>query len=259
MRIHRTLIPAVALAVLPLSGAHAGLTGASVGAGLWSQDPRGHVESDGNRADVEDDLQIGSETGYFVWADLRHRVPILPRLKLQYTPINLTGSGTVDGSSSFEFGGGEFGFTQSEDVDSEIELDQTDIVFYWTPWSLMFDLDVGLNIKYIDGFVEVESQDDPDNRERVSFSGPLPLAYARTEFRLPGTGFFGGGEGSFLGYDGHRIVDLTLRGGYRTTYGVASLAVEGGWKYQNIRLDDFDDMDADVTVEGPYIGASVRF
>lgn len=254
MRIHRTLIPAVALAVLPLSGAHAGLTGVSVGAGLWSQDPRGHIQSDGDRADVEDDLQIGSETGYFVWADLRHPVPILPRLKLQYTPINLTGSGSVN--NTFEFRGVQFAV--EEDVDSEIELDQTDIVFYWTPWSLMFDLDVGLNIKYIDGFVEVESQDGGE-REEVSFSGPLPLAYARTEFRLPGTGFFGGGEGSFLGYDGHRIVDLTLRGGYRTSYGVASLAVEGGWKYQNIRLDDFDDMDADITVEGPYIGASVRF
>ena len=60
MRIHHHLIPAVVLAVLPLSGANAGLTGVSVGAGLWSQDPHGHMESDGNRADVEDDLQIGS-------------------------------------------------------------------------------------------------------------------------------------------------------------------------------------------------------
>lgn len=258
MRIHRHLIPAIALAVLPISSAQAGLTGVSVGAGLWSQDPRGYMESDGNRADVEDDLQIGSETGYFVWADLRHPVPILPRLKLQYTPINLTGSGTVDSSNSFEFGGGEFGFQTSEDVDSEVELDQTDIVLYWTPWSLLFDLDVGLNIKYIDGFVEVESQNNGE-REKVSFSGPLPLAYARTELRMPGTGFFGGGEGSFLAYDGHRIVDVTLRGGYRAGYGVGSLAVEGGWKYQNIRLDDFDDIDADVTVEGPYIGVSARF
>ncbi len=252
MPLHRQLMFAVILAALPMTSAHAGLTGVTVGAGLWSQDPRGHLEYDGNRADVEDDLQIGSETGYFVWADLRHPVPILPRLKLQYTPINLTGSGTV--SNTFEFGG--FEFEADEDVDSEIDLDQTDIVLYWTPWSLMFDLDVGLNIKYIDGFVEVEGDTE---REEASFSGPLPLAYARTEFRLPGTGFFGGGEGSFMAYDGHRIVDLTLRGGYRASYGVASLAVEGGWKYQNIRLDDFDDIDADVTVEGPYIGASVRF
>lgn len=254
MRFQRNLLFAVLFTAVPVTCVQADITGVGVGAGVWSQEPRGHVENDDGRADVEDDLQIGSETGYFVWADLRHPVPLLPRLKLQYTPINLTGSGTADREFSF----GSTTVTLQEDVDSELELDQTDIIVYWSPWSLLFDLDIGLNIKYLDGFVEVEGQQSGD-RERVSFSGPLPMAYARTEFRLPGTGFFGGGEGSFLAYDGHRIVDVTLRAGYRAGYGVGSVALEAGWKHQNIRLDDFDDLDADVTVEGPYAGASVRF
>ncbi|WP_290649999.1 TIGR04219 family outer membrane beta-barrel protein [Aquisalimonas sp.] len=247
------LLLAVLVVALP-AGAHAGLTGVGVGAGIWNHDPRGHVASEGDRADVEDALQIGSERGFFVWADLRHAVPVLPRLKFQYTPLRLTGSGTA--SRNFRFAG--VTFDGETNVGSEIELDQTDMILYWSPWRLLADIDVGVNVKYLDGLVEVEDRDSGD-RARVSFSGPLPMLYGRTEVRFPGTGFFGGGEGSLLAYDGHRILDLTLRLGYRAGYGVGSLALEGGWKHQSIRLDDFDDLDADMTVEGPYLGVAARF
>ncbi|SEP00241.1 TIGR04219 family outer membrane beta-barrel protein [Aquisalimonas asiatica] len=249
MRVVQQGVLVAVLMALPLS-AKAGLTGASVGVGIWNQSPSGHVQSDGNRVDVEDDLDMDSELGYFVWADLRHPVPLLPRLKLQHTPVNLEG----EGDSEFEFAGETF----ASDNESEITLDQTDFIIYWSPWSLFVDLDVGLNVKYIDGEVEVEDSTTGD-RERVAFDGPLPLLYVRTEARLPGTGLFGGGEVSYLSFDGHRIVDLALRAGYRTGIGLASVAVEGGWKHQNIRLDDFDDMDADLTIEGPYMGVSARF
>ncbi|MFV8835025.1 TIGR04219 family outer membrane beta-barrel protein [Aquisalimonas sp.] len=235
------------LMALPLS-ATAGLTGASVGVGVWNQGPSGHVEADGNRADLEDDLDTDSEVGYFVWADLRHPIPLLPRLKLKHTPVTLEG----EGDSSFSFGDESF----TGENESEITLDQTDFIIYWSPWSLFVDLDIGLNVKYIDGEIDVESEGE---RERVSFDGPLPLVYARTEARLPGTGLFGGGEVSYLSFDGNRIVDMTLSAGYRTGIGLASIAIEGGYKYQNIRLDSFDDLDADLTIDGPYMGVSARF
>lgn len=241
-----SLFAALTLA-LPLT-ATAGLTGASVGVGVWNQVPSGYVESNGDRADLEDDLDMDSEVGYFVWADLRHPVPLLPRLKLKHTPVNFEG----EGNSTFDFAGEEF----TGENESEITLDQTDFIIYWSPWSLFVDLDIGLNVKYIDGEIDVESEGE---RERVTFDGPLPLVYARTEARLPGTGLFGGGEVSYLSFDGNRIVDMTLSAGYRTGIGLASIAIEGGYKYQNIRLDSFDDMDADLTIDGPYMGVSARF
>lgn len=250
----RSMLLFAAVAAVPAGAVHADITGISVGAGVWKQNPDGYIQNDGDRADVEDGLQIDSETDAFVWADLRHPVPVLPRLKLQYTPVSMSGDGRV--TRSFEFQGTSFNV--NEDVSSELQLDQMDAIFYWTPWSTLVDLDLGVNVKYVDGYAEVEGQQSGD-RERVDFSAPLPLLYARVEARLPGTGLFAGGEGSYLTYDGHRIADVTLRGGYRTDLGAGSLAVEGGWKHQNLRLDDLDDVDADLTIEGPYVGVSARF
>jgi outer membrane protein len=115
-----------------------------------------------------------------------------------------------------------------------------------------------LNVKYLDGLVEVENRDTGE-RHRVAFSGPLPLLYARTEVRLPGTGFYAGGEGSYLAFEGHRVLDVSLGAGYRVGLGVAALGLEGGWKRQRLRLDDFDGLDADLTIEGPYMGISAHF
>lgn len=250
----RTMLLFTTVAAVPAATAHADITGISVGAGVWKQSPEGYVQSDGDRADVEDDLQIDSETDAFVWADLRHPVPLLPRLKLQYTPVSMSGDGRV--TRSFNFEGTSFGV--NEDVSSELQLDQMDAIFYWTPWSTLVDLDLGVNVKYVDGYAEVERRQSGE-RERVDFSAPLPLLYARVEARVPGTGLFGGGEGSYLSVDGHRILDVALRAGYRADLGAGSVAVEGGWKHQNLRLDDLDDVDADLTIEGPYVGVSARF
>ncbi len=242
------------LLVLAPATQAAGLTGITVGAGIWKQEPSGYFQSEGDRADVEDELRIDSERSSFFWVDFRHRVPLLPRLKLQYTPVSMSGDGTV--SSSFTFQG--VTFTGSQSVRSELEADQIDAILYWTPWSRLVDVDLGVHVKYLDGYVFVENRDDGDSY-RASFSGPLPLLYARTEIRLPGTGFYAGGEGSYVAYQGNNVLDATVRAGYRLRLGVVALGLEGGWKHQRIRFDDFDDLDADFTLEGPYAALSAHF
>ncbi|MCC5857529.1 MAG: TIGR04219 family outer membrane beta-barrel protein [Ectothiorhodospiraceae bacterium] len=253
---NRTRLTALMLAaMLPLSTAGAaGLTGINVGVGVWNQSPDGHVEKDGNRADLDDDLRLDSERQTFFWLDLRHPVPLLPRLKLQHTPMDFSGSGSVRSQFSF----GDITLDTESDVRADVELDQTDIILYWTPWSMLADLDLGLNIKYVDGRVDVRDRDTGE-RERVSFSGPLPMLYARTEVRVPGTGVYGGADVSFIAYSGHRMLDLAVRAGYRADFGPTAFSIEGGWKRQDIRLDDFDDVDADVTVQGPYLGIGAHF
>ena len=249
----KTITTVVTLAAGLPAAAVADVVGVSVGAGVWNQEPSGEVRYRGDRVDVEDDLSIDSEMETFVWADLRHGVPLLPRLRLQYTPVDLSGDGSL--VRSFEFGGQTF--SVNEDMASQIELEQTDVALYWTPWSTVVDLDLGVNIKYLDGRAEVDGQ--LSGRESVSFSGPVPMAYAATEARLPGTGLFGGASGSYVTFDGSELVDIALRAGYRADLGAGSLALEGGWKYQNLELDDLDDVDADITIEGPYAGISARF
>ena len=255
MRMRDRLAAMLLFTALPLGATQAaGLTGINVGVGVWNQSPSGHVQSEGNRADVEDDLRVDSDTQVFFWADFRHPVPLIPRVKLQHTPVDLSGDGRVRNEFSF----GDVTVGTDNDVRADVEFDQTDFIIYWTPWSLLADVDLGLNIKYIDGVVDVRDRTSGES-DRISYSGPLPMLYGRVEVGVPGTGFYGGGEGSFLAYSGHRILDVTLRGGYRASFGPAALGVEAGWKRQEVRLDDFDDLDADFTLEGPYLGVSAHF
>lgn len=252
-------IPALAIisaTLLYASQSHA-LTGFSAGVGTWKQNPSGdfRADQDSDSADVQDDLNIGSEQEMFVWAKFEHFIPVLPNLKLQHTPVSLEGDGAV--SQKFEFKGETF--SHSENVTSQLELDQSDFILFYSPLNNWLELDIGLNIKLIDGSAEVESKDNPGQRESVSFSGPVPMLYGNVQFNLPATGVYVGAEGSGVSYDGHSLVDLTARVGYRFDLGLGGIAVEGGYRSQRLELNDLDGVDADLRIEGPWLGVAADF
>ncbi len=253
LRFPRSVIT-VAVLGLVVAPAHAGITGLSAGVGIWSQSPSGDIESRGDRADVEDELNIGRERDYFAWAKLEHFVPLLPNIKLQYTPVSMDGDGSV--RREFTFQGVTFG--ADEEVRSELDIDQTDIILYYSPLDNVVKLDLGLNIKVIDGFAEVESRNTGE-RESVTFRGPVPMVYAGVQFNMPLTGFYAGLEGSAIRYSNSSLIDVIGRLGYRVDLGLGGVAVEGGYRQQRIKLDDFDDVDADVRIGGPWFGIAADF
>lgn len=249
-----------ALAVLAIALVYAGQSHAlvklSAGLGNWQQEPSGEfrADQDSDSADVKDDLNIGDERDYVIWASFEHFVPLIPNLKVQHTPITLDGDGSVN--QTFRFGNVEF--QTDRDVESRLELTQTDFMLYLSPLNNIVELDLGLNVKLMDGFAEVEDKMTGD-RESVSFKGPVPMLYANVQFNLPMSGFYVGAEGSGIGYAGHSLVDLNARVGYRFDLGLGGVAVEGGYRSQRLELDDFDGVDADLRIEGPWIGVAADF
>jgi len=235
---------------------HAGLTGLSAGAGIWKASPSGTFRpgQGSDHIDIEDDLQLNSSGNLLLWLDWDHLLPAVPNLQVRYTRVSLDGSGTVNRSFNFR-GLTIFG---SEDVDTEFELDQLDLIAYYGLWLPLIDIDLGLNFKVLDGQIQATRQTTGET-ERVSFTGVVPLLWARAETNLPFTGSYMGAEIGAIAYSGNSMLDTTLRLVYRNSLTLGDVGVELGWKRQQIRLDDFDGTDVDVRLQGPYAAATLQF
>lgn len=245
----KRVVSVVAGTLLCVGGAaRADMLGIEGGVGSWQMDPEGYVNYKGDNVDVDDDLHISDSANAFIWLTFEHPAPLLPNVKLAYMRVDTDGSGQV--TRSFDFG--SVTVNVSDQVSSSVKLDEGDVVLYYEVLDNIVSLDLGLDIKIVDGEVSILST---AGRDKADFTGAIPLLYARADVELPLTGLSAGVEGAAIGYSGSRISDLTAR--VRYTFG--TLAVEGGWRQQDLVLDDVNDVDTDVTLKGPYLAAALRF
>lgn len=232
--------------------ARADIAGVAAGVALWNYTTDGQARSDGDAPfDLQDDLGLDSEWSGYAWIAIEHPVPLLPNIRLEYTPLGIQGSGTV--SQSFAIG--DITFSQGADVHAKADLDQYDLVLYYELLDNIVSLDAGLDIKYVDGRVQVR-RDDTGERGAISFNTPLPLLYGAARVDLPATGLWLGGQISGLAIDGNKLVDLRATLGYDFLFG---LGIQAGYRHQTIELDDINDSSTDLSVGGPFIGIHADF
>ena len=177
------------------SAASADVIGFSAGIGYWGQEPSGTVTPGKNsdQWDVKDDFNLDSDHAAFVWAALEHPIPVLPNIRLEYTPMSLTGDGHPSRTLTFE----GTPYTAADNIHADFTLNQTDVILYYELLDNWVNLDVGVDGKYVDGETKVRSQTGA-RMDNVSFSGVLPLLYVNARFDIPATGIF-------LGYPGQRL------------------------------------------------------
>jgi outer membrane protein len=237
------------------SAASAEIAGFEIGIAGWQASPSGWVQDEGttgaDRVDLEDDLQLGDETSGFAWIRLMHPIPVLPNIKLTYTPLQFEGSGTVDREFTF----GNVTFTGSEQVDSEAELDQWDVTLFYEVLDNVVDLDLGINVKVLDGHFKATRRTTGETDE-VDFTAPIPMLYANVGVNIPGTGIGLAVEASGIGYSGNSLSDIKASIGY-TFAGV--VGVEAGYRRLQMKIDDIEDVSADITIDGPYLGVAAKF
>lgn len=250
-------IKAIGMAALlaGASAAHAEFIGLEVGIAGWRADPSGWVESErgsavGGAVDLEQDLHLDSENTGFAWVRVVHPLPLLPNLKLSYSPMKFEGSGET--SKEFSFRGTPI--SASEPIDSELQLNQWDAAFFYNLLDNIVELDLGINIKVLDGYVRATPQSG--DRQNLDFTAPIPMLYGRIGVDVPFTNLYVGAEGSAIGYSGNRLADLKISARYTIAY---VLGLEAGYRLQKLKLDDLDDISADIKVAGPYVGVTARF
>ena len=215
--------------------------GGEINVGYYNHAPSGSAEyKDGGSVDVEDDLKLDTSNDIFFKAYFEHPVPIIPNIKIGYTDFSHSGKGTV---TAFTWGN-IINITDS--VDTKLDLKMYDIALYYELLDNWINLDVGLNVKFIDGSIDIKTTTE---HEHTDFNAPIPMLYGKARLDIPATDVSFQAEGNYISYSGNTLYDLEL--GARYTFALG-LGVEAGYKIFKLKLDDIDDLTMNADFSGAY-------
>ena len=239
-----TVPGSVAAGVAPLIDFHAGI-------GYWQPGLSGDVASDGQNFDVEDDLDFDRNNTHIFEVGVRHPISLLPNARLRHQSLNDSATATLQRSRRF----GPIEFQHEESVRSSYDLDMTDLTLYYRPLSNVVTLDFGITARYLDLGVEIESRDSGE-RESAGGSTVIPMGHLALRGDLPLTGLYAGGELNVISASGNRLLDFRVGLGWesRRVFGV-----EAGYRHLDLKVDDLNGLDADLSLAGPYAAVNVRF
>lgn len=219
-KILKTLIGGAVLA----STLSADFIRAEIGVGAWSHTPSGEVNT--VAVTTGDD-----KTEAYLWALVKHPVPIVPNLKVEYS--NAVASNIA----------GDTTFKQYDIVPYYNLLDNT----FWTTF------DVGVDFKLLDVSMDVATSIETD-------SIALPLAYLRSRVQIPFTGLGGEADIKYLAYSDTVIYDAKIKVDYTfTSFPVFEPGIEVGYRVQKIETSELLGMKMAVDFEGVYVGMMLRF
>ncbi len=240
--------------VSPLSQADT-LLGVYAGVDGWKTETTGSFSSTGplETFNFEDE----NFTSFYV--ALEHPVPLIPNMKFKHNEIDISGTTTLD--SGFSFGGSDFQVNTPATTIGDFS--HNDLILYYEIFDNdLFSIDLGFNVKDIDGNISVKGQtlDLVEVSETQSFSGYVPLGYAAAEAGLPFTGFSVFFEGSLLAIDDSKIQDYQVGVAWEFVDNMAvDIAVKFGYRSLLLELDDVDDVTTDLEIQGPFAGLQVHF
>ena len=225
--------------------ASADIVGAGASVNYWDSELSGDAGTNGDIVDLDNTLNLDSDTNANASVYFEHPVPVIPNIRLNYTLIEQSGQGTL--SANFD------GISASADVQSDLDLEQLDLTLYYEVVDNWANLDLGITARDIDGELLVQEVGG-GQASQTEIDGVIPMGYLAARFDLPFTGVSVGGEGNFISYDGDSINDYSLYGQYE----FAMLQVRAGYRQLAIDYEDDDDR-LDVDIDGPFISAGVAF
>ncbi|KMQ74669.1 TIGR04219 family outer membrane beta-barrel protein [Marinobacter subterrani] len=231
--------------VTPLSQADVVGLGASVS--YWDSDLSGQAATNNDVVDVENDLNLESDSNANASVYFEHPVPILPNVRLNYTLVQQSGRGEL-GTSGF------VGIPGSVPVQSEFDLDQLDLTLYYEVLDNWANLDLGLTARDLSGKLVVQQIGGGFAVNETKVDAVIPMGYVAARFDLPFTGVSVGAEGNFISFDGDSLRDFNAYGQYE----IALLQFRAGYRQMAIDYEDGNDR-LDVEIGGPFVSAGVTF
>ncbi len=229
--------------------ASADALGVYLGAGSWNHSASGYVSDSSTNIDLKDDLNLkDNQEGYFYIA-IEHPLPIIPNIKFASTKLSHAGNGIL--TQTVTFGGQPFNLAES--VTSTVVLDSTDVTAYYEILDNVVELDLGLTARKLDGKIRVVGAISGTGEQLINET--VPMIYAALSVNLP-AGITLNGESNFVSAAGVTYTDLLVKLRYEI---VSVFGVEGGIRTQKLSLKNIDNVTADITFSGPFIGAFLHF
>jgi len=250
----KKLLSIAAMTALMTTSASADILRVEGAVGAWNSSPTGTISDASNSFDVVDNAGLKDATNMYAWIYLKHPIPIVPNIRLEY--VNPTFDGTV---SSITWDGQNY-----QSVSNTLALTQYDAVMYYNILDNTFwtTIDLGLDIKYIDGNYQVNASGSaPAVNE--DFSLVMPLAYVRGRVQIPVTNIGIEVLARGMSYSSNTVVDAEIKIDYTMDFvPVIQPGIELGYRYQQVKLDAGSigvDANFDTSFSGIYAGIMLRF
>jgi outer membrane protein len=223
--------------------------------GVWNHDPNGMINYNGDDVELNTDLALSDRNDMNLWFRIEHPVPMLPDLKVQYTPIKVKDNNSTN--RPFKFGGYSF----DDAIRSEMEMDIIDVQFYnHLPFLQIaslksLDITYGLNFRFLNGNAFIQEIQTINARTR-SFSTPMAMLCAG--FRIaPVSRFSLIGDFLATSYSGNHWYDMTAE--IQIAPFMEQIFLGIGYRYQDFKIDDVQDVTADQTMQGWFAELGFRF
>ena len=235
------------LALLSSPTLHADIIGGEISLGVYSHAPSGHasyalpITGTASSANLEDTLGWSNAQDVVFKAYLEHPFPFIPNVKLGLTKLSHDGTGSV---SLFSWGDI---VNFSGNVESALDLQMTDVTFYYELLDNWVELDAGLTARYLSGDIDVNTL---LNKEHVTFSSWVPMVYTKARFNFPTTDVSLQLEANAISYNGATFYDYELSARYTFAMG---LGLEAGYKTFHIDSDDLTTgLESNMDFSGAY-------
>jgi len=240
MNMNKITLPLTLVLSILSCNANADALGLYVGGGTWKHDPTGPFSTVGDTTiDMVSNLGYKEESDTYFYAAFEHFVPLVPNVRVEIASMEHTGTATT---------GVTFNGVAALTGASSMKIDTTDAILYWRLLDNWVNLDVGLNVRQLDGDFTIGT-------ETISVSSPVPMLYVAAQFDLPFTGFSVGGDINTISISDVTYQDIRLR----ALYEIGVVGIEVGLKKTTLELDALDNINADLEFEGLMIGAFLHF
>ena len=247
----KKILSSIAIAMTFASVASADFARVEMGAGAWMQTPSGDIGYTSSGLGFADTSTKTSQTGGYAWLLIKHPIPVLPNLRLEYVDALNEGTYTIKA--------GDIGVPTG--TKTALDLTQIDVVPYYnildnTAW---ITLDLGLDVKLINiGYTAAGV--DIVKKTGVDIAAlTLPLGYVRARVQAPLMNWGVEADVKYITYNNNTVSDMRVKVDY--TFGfipVIQPAIELGYRIQKFDLSQ-SGFSIKTDYSGVYAGVMLRF
>ena len=253
----KKILISLTLSTLLVSTLSADFVRTEIGIGGWSQMPSGTASENIAGSTGSNVFNEKEDTSLYAWLLIKHPIPILPNIRLEYADIS------ADGVANGSWGG-----SPALNAPSHFKLKEYDIIPYYNILdnTLWLTLDLGLDLKYMKSDYSIEGTPAVGiipafNAYQNKSSFVVPLLYARVRVQIPATGLALESDVKYVTYNGSTVYDFRAKVDY--TFDITPIfqpGLEIGYRTQKVKIDDSSaDIHSDVDFSGVYAGAIIRF
>ena len=232
-----------------------------MGVGGWQQEPSGTASyTDGSGAQGKYTSDKKSDTSAYAWLLIKHPIPIVPNLRLEYADIKDSGKSTGD----FK----DFNIPTGVTAPTTIEMTQFDVIPYYNILDNTFwtTIDLGIDLKV--NKTDFTASAVPSSIPGSNFAGysdsktvVIPMVYARARVEIPSTDVGLEADVKYITYNGSTVSDIRAKVDYTLGFiPVVQPAIELGYRVQKFDVTSDDKKTKmDMEFKGVYAGVMLRF